>query len=124
MPKLTLGFYNIKGNKMDNLSDDESKIELEAENPLYMFIEMLTANEEQDILCVTSSELHRRYLEWLETYSNNYDSVTLQSFGVRLTNLRIPGISIKLTKKCTKRILDMRILRKHFHLLSNGNRDS
>lgn len=81
--------------------------------PIEAFMKDLVTYSVETELTLTTKELFEKFKQYLQESKTNYE-VNIVKFGVRLTNLKLNGISSIHTKKGNSKKIDIYILRKHF----------
>jgi hypothetical protein len=81
--------------------------------PIESFIKDMVSDCEEDELVISSKELFDMFKTYLLESKTNYD-VNIVKFGVRLTNLKLNGISTVRGKNNSSKRFDITILKKHF----------
>ena len=81
--------------------------------PIESFIKDMVSECEEEEIVITSKDLFDKFKTYLHESKTNYD-VNIVKFGVRLSNLKLNGISTIQGKKCNSKKFDIAILKKHF----------
>jgi hypothetical protein len=81
--------------------------------PIEAFIKDMITECEEDEIVITSKELFDMFKTYLQESKTNYE-INIIKFGVRLTNLKLNGITSIQGKKINSKRFDIPILKKHF----------
>ena len=82
-------------------------------SPIESFVKDLVSETEEEELSFTSKELFEKFKEYLHESKTQYE-LNIIKFGVRLTNLKLIGVSTRHAKKGNLKIFDVPVLKKHF----------
>ena len=91
-----------------------------SKSPVECWIEDFVTRAKDDTVTIKSSDLYDDFISWSTIYNKEYKVPNLQAFGVRLSNLKMPEITVKLTKSCSQRILDIAGLRVRFGMIDDS----
>jgi hypothetical protein len=81
--------------------------------PIESFIKDMVSECEEEEIVITSKDLFDKFKTYLHESKTNYE-VNIVKFGVRLSNLKLNGVSTIHGKKCNSKKFDIAILKKHF----------
>jgi hypothetical protein len=85
-------------------------------SPIEKWLEDFVYNNfNEDEIKLTGTETYQLFKNWCELSGIKYEINSI-AFGVRLTNLKITGISKKETKKCSMRVFDIKLLKEYFKM--------
>ena len=88
-----------------------------SKTPIECWLEYFVANSSDDEVIIATSDLYQDFCSWNSMFNKDYKVPNTQSFGVRLSNLKMPEITTKLTNACSKRVFDIKALRVRFGLI-------
>jgi hypothetical protein len=95
--------------EIDKLLADEPEEKLTAACPISvwadMYIDELRETKGKGTYTISTKELYENYKRWIKDTEEL--QVNIQSFGVRLSNLKLPCVSTKLTKHCSMRVFKL-----------------
>ena len=81
--------------------------------PIESFIKDMVSECEEEEIVITTKDLFDKFNTYLHESKTNYD-VNIVKFGVRLSNLKLNGISTIHTNKGNFKRFDIPILKTHF----------
>jgi hypothetical protein len=89
-----------------------------SKSPIECWIEDFVSRATENTVELRSSDLYSDFSSWSSIYNKDYKIPNLQAFIVRLSNLKIGGITTKKTKLFSMKVFDIAALRMEFGMLN------
>jgi hypothetical protein len=99
-------------------TDHQLNLKQLSKSPIECWLDDFVSRTVVDCLTIKSTDLYADFTSWSTMYNKDYKVPNLISFGVRLSNLKMPEITTKATSVCSMRVLDIAALRLRMGLVN------